>query len=102
MGDAVGACADTMTVRPHRPNIVMKTGFLIVQASEATQPDPTTRMLTLRLDTFYSFWTLNSIGPSAPRSSRGGRAISVRTEHEFLAERKFDEAKHHASAQAGE
>jgi len=49
MGDAVGACADTMTVRPHRPNIVKKTGFLIVQASEATQPDPTTRMLTLRL-----------------------------------------------------
>src|SRR5258706_9742568 len=64
MGEAVGACADTMTVRPHRPKIVMKTGFLIVQASEATQPDPTTRMLTLRLDTFYSFWTLNSIGPS--------------------------------------
>jgi hypothetical protein len=27
----------------------MKAGFLIVQASETTQPDPTTRMLTLRL-----------------------------------------------------
>ena len=49
MGDAVGACADTMTVRPHRPNIVMKTRFLIVQAFEAIEPDPTTRMLTLHL-----------------------------------------------------
>src|SRR6267142_2765090 len=41
MGDAFGACADTMTVRPHRPNIVMKTGFLIVSAlrGNTTGPD---------------------------------------------------------------
>jgi hypothetical protein len=30
MGAAVGAWADTITVRPHRPTTVMKTDFLIV------------------------------------------------------------------------
>ena len=68
MGDAVGACADTMTARPHRPNIVATTGFLIAYASEATQPDPATRMLTRRrTDTVHSFWALNSTGMMGPR-----------------------------------
>jgi len=43
MGAAAGACADTKTVKPHRPKTVMKTAFLIVQALDAIEPDPTTR-----------------------------------------------------------
>ena len=75
MGDAVGACADSMTVTPHRPNTATTIGFLIVQALRGyTGPDDQ----DTDTYTFYSFWALNSIG-MIPKSHEKVDATSRRS-----------------------
>jgi hypothetical protein len=74
MGDAVGAWADAMTARPHKPAIVKNTGFLIVQALRGNTRGPGDQDADAATLLQLSGTELNSVADSRdPREARTRR-----------------------------